>query len=106
MITLEKNIGYTTAIGQVTRESGSIIGNSLKSIYSRITSIGPAIDAMADIGIGIKTQSGEMRDVSDILDDLGAKWKDLSAEQQQNLGLQIAGLQMKTAHSSRNIRCA
>lgn len=65
--------------------------NSLKSIYSRITSIGPAIDAMADIGIGIKTQSGEMRDVSDILDDLGSKWGTLSAEQQQNLGLQIAG---------------
>ena len=65
--------------------------NSLKSIYSRITSIKPAIDALADIGINIKDSGGEMRDVSDIIDDLGAKWKDLSTEQQQNLGLQIAG---------------
>lgn len=65
--------------------------NSLKSIYSRITSIQPAIDAMADIGINIKDSAGEMRGVGDILDDLGAKWNTLSAEQQQNLGLQIAG---------------
>lgn len=80
--------------------------NSLKSIYSRITSIEPAIDAMADIGINIKDSAGEMRDVSDILDDLGGKWSSLSAEQQQNLGLQIAGLQLKTAHLSRNVKCA
>lgn len=90
-VSLEKSIGYTTAIGEVTRESGSIIGNSLKSIYSRITSIQPAIDAMAEIGIATKESSGEMRDVSSILDDLGGKWQSLSAEQQQNLGLQIAG---------------
>lgn len=80
--------------------------NSLKSIYSRITSIQPAIDAMAEIGINVKDSSGEMRDLDGILDDLGGKWNTLSAEQQQNLGLQIAGLQMKTAHPSRNIRCA
>lgn len=91
MVSLEETIGYTTAIGQITRESGSVIGNSLKSIYSRITSIQPAIDAMADIGINIKDSAGEMRGVGDILDDLGAKWNTLSAEQQQNLGLQIAG---------------
>ena len=53
--------------------------NSLKSIYSRITSIQPAIDAMAEIGINIKDSAGEMRDVSDIMDDLGAKWGTLSA---------------------------
>ena len=49
---------------------------------------------MEDIGITIKeTKNGieDMRDVSDILDDLGAKWGTLSNEQKQNLGLQIAG---------------
>lgn len=90
-VSLERTIGYTTAIGQVTRESGSIIGNSLKSIYSRITSISGAVDGLADIGIGIKDSAGEMRKVDDILDDLGGQWNGLNAEQQQNLGLQIAG---------------
>lgn len=65
--------------------------NSLKSIYSRITSIQPAIDELANIGINVRDSAGEMRRVEDILDDLGAKWNTLSAEQQQNLGIQIAG---------------
>lgn len=90
-VSLEKSIGYTAAIGEVTRESGSIIGNSLKSIYSRITSIPKAIEAMSDIGISIKDSAGDMRSVEGILDDLAGKWDTLSNEQQQNLGLQIAG---------------
>ncbi|MFS0643663.1 transglycosylase SLT domain-containing protein [Siminovitchia sp. 179-K 8D1 HS] len=65
--------------------------NSLKSIYSRITSIDGAIDALDAIGISVKESSGEMRNVEDILDELGGKWSSLTAEQQQNLGLQIAG---------------
>lgn len=69
----------------------SVIGNSLKSIYSRITSIQPAIDALAEIGVNVKDSSGEMIRVEDILTSLSGKWKNLSAEQQQNLGLQIAG---------------
>ncbi|MGD6876763.1 phage tail tape measure protein [Bacillus infantis] len=82
---------FATAIGQVTRESGSVIGNSLKSIYSRITSIQPAIDSLAAIGVNIRTSSGEMRRVEDILQSLSTRWSDLSSEQRQNLGLQIAG---------------
>lgn len=91
MSTLERTIGYTSAIGEVTRESGSVIGNSLKSIMSRITSIPGAIDALDEIGISVKDSAGEMREFDDIIDDLGAQWEGLSKEQQQNLGLQIAG---------------
>ncbi|MGG0667645.1 phage tail tape measure protein [Lederbergia citrisecunda] len=89
--TLERLIGYTTAIAEITRESGSVIGNSLKSVFSRITSVSGAIDALDGIGISIYTQAGEMRKVDDILDDLGAQWNSLNAEQQQNIGLQVAG---------------
>lgn len=89
--TLERLIGYTTAIGEITRESGSVIGNSLKSIFSRITSVDGAITALDGIGISVKNQAGEMRKVDDILDDLGAQWSSLNAEQQQNIGLQVAG---------------
>jgi len=90
-VEMERNIGFTTAIGQVTRESGSVIGNSLKSIYSRINSISGAVDELDAIGISVKDMGGDMRDVQDVLDDLGAQWKHLSSEQQQNLGIQIAG---------------
>ncbi len=65
--------------------------NSLKSIYSRITSIDGAVDLLDSIGISVKESSGEMRKVEDIIQDLSLQWNDLSAEMQQNLGLQIAG---------------
>lgn len=90
-VSLENLIGYTTAIGQVTRESGNVIGNSLKSITSRITSVDGAIEAMEAIGVSTREASGEMRSVDDILADLASKWDGLSTAQQQNLGLQIAG---------------
>lgn len=90
-VSLERLLGYTTSIAEISRESGSVIGNSLKSIFSRITSVDGAIDALNGIGISIHNASGEIRKVDNILDDLGAQWKDLNVEQQQNLGLQIAG---------------
>lgn len=65
--------------------------NSLKSIYSRITSIQPAVDLLEELGIYTKDAAGEMRRVENVLGELATQWKDLSAEQQQNLGLQIAG---------------
>lgn len=81
----------TTAIGEITRESGSVIGNSLKSIFSRITSLPAAVDSLKEVGVEVRNSSGELKRVEDILDDLGSKWKDLSAEQQQNIGISAAG---------------
>src|SRR5699024_12169589 len=89
--TLERTIGYTTAIGEVTRESGKVIGNSLKSVMSRISSVPEAVESLEGIGVAVKDSAGEMREFDDIIDDLGAQWGDLSKEQQQNLGVSIAG---------------
>ncbi len=85
-VSMDELLGYISAIGITTRESGNIIGNSLKTIFSRITTMQPAIDGLASVGIAVKDAGGEMRDVSDILGDLGGKWSTLNKEQQQNLG--------------------
>ncbi|GLO66125.1 hypothetical protein MACH08_19090 [Oceanobacillus kimchii] len=90
-VELDDLIGHISAIGITTRESGRIIGNSLKSIYSRITTVGAASESLAAVGINIKDSSGDMRDVNDILSDLAGKWSSLSAEQQQNIGVTVAG---------------
>lgn len=58
---------------------------------SRITSVPGAVKALDEIGISIKDSAGEMREFDDIIDDLGAQWQDLSAEQQQNIGINVAG---------------
>lgn len=93
-VSMEEVAGQTTAIGAVTQESGSIIGNALKTIYSRITTMKPATDALDSVGVSIRRMGKdgmEMKSVNDILGDLAGKWSSLSAEQQQNIGVTIAG---------------
>lgn len=90
-VTMEENVGHITAIGAVTMESGNIIGNSLKTIYSRITTMEASKDVLEGVGIALTDMNGDSRDVADIIDDLGNKWFTLSKSQQQNIAVTVAG---------------
>ncbi|ADM73688.1 tail length tape measure protein [Lactococcus phage 949] len=93
-VSMEEVAGATTAIGAVTQESGAIIGNSLKTIYSRITTMQPSIDILDSVGVSVRKigENGvEMKPVNDILGELAGKWSGLTEEQQQNIGVTIAG---------------
>lgn len=46
---------------------------------------------LKDVGIAMRGINGEVRDVSDILDELAGKWNSLTAEQQQNTAVNLAG---------------
>lgn len=89
---LDQLVGYTTAIGSSTRESGSIVGNSLKTIFSRIGTLSKAQDALSAVGVSVRDQSGEMKDVSVVIDELGQKWQGLTKEQQTNTLVNVAGV--------------
>jgi TP901 family phage tail tape measure protein len=89
-ITLDELVGNVTAIGVATRESGEVIGNSLKTIYSRLTSSDSA-SALAAVGVNVKKANGENETASKILTELGEKWHKLTATQQQHLGVVVAG---------------
>lgn len=90
-VTMEENIGHITAIGAVTMESGNIIGNSLKTIYSRITTIQDAKDILESVGVAVYDMNGQILPTNDIIQDLASKWRDLSDEQRQNIGVTVAG---------------
>lgn len=94
-VSLEENVGHITAIGAVTMESGNIIGNSLKTIYSRITTMGGVRTVLEQVGVSLYTigKNGEekVKPVNDILEDLGSKWSGLSDSQRQNIAVQVAG---------------
>ena len=64
---MEESLGHITAISSVTMESGKLIGNSLKTIYSRITTLKDAQDAIEGVGVGIRDQAGDIRDTQDRL---------------------------------------
>jgi TP901 family phage tail tape measure protein len=90
-VTIDEMIGHITAIGVQTRESGAIVGNSLKTIYSRLTTMQPSIDALASIGINVKDANGEMKTATQVISELQSKWNGLNAETQQSLAVTLAG---------------
>ncbi|MET3505629.1 phage tail tape measure protein [Halalkalibacter oceani] len=65
--------------------------NSLKTIFSRITTMDGSIDALNSVGIAVHNMEGDVRPVANILDELGSKWSSLNSQQQQSIALQIAG---------------
>lgn len=90
-VDLDELLGYVTAIGVATRESGNIIGNSLKTIFSRMTTNGDAIKALREIGISVTESSGEMKSASAIISEIAGKWNDLSDAERQNTAVKVAG---------------
>lgn len=86
-----------------TRESADVVGNAMKTLFARIQglNLGETLDdgttlnkyskALAAVGIDIKTQSGDLKDMDDILDELGEKWGTISRDQQTALAQTVAG---------------
>lgn len=93
--------GYITAIAEATGESGSEIGNALRSMMSRIYKIGAEgmesagkpEKQLEDIGVSVRDAEGNFRNFNDILDDLNEKWDNLSSTQRIATAQQVAGTQ-------------
>jgi TP901 family phage tail tape measure protein len=91
-VTLEENIGNITSIGAVTMESGAIIGNSLKSLYARISELGESKKVFANLGLSMKNVDGTVKSSQELLTSLAGKWKDLTEEERRNASVKIAGM--------------
>ncbi|MGX1987565.1 phage tail tape measure protein [Bacillus subtilis] len=91
-VELNDLIGYTTAIASTTRESGNIVGNSLKTIFARIGNNQSSIKALEQIGISVKTAGGEAKSASELIGEVANKWDTLSDAQKQNTSIGVAGI--------------
>ena len=83
--------GYVTAINAITRKSGNVIGNSLKTMFARLPRK-ETIDAFASVGIAVMKNGTEFRDLDDILDDLYKKWGSMNDVQKANLSTILSGI--------------
>ena len=91
-------------ITATTRQSEDVVGTALKTIFARIqglnlgetlddgTTLNKYSEALMQVGISIKDQNGELKDMDDILNEMGAKWQTLSKDQQIALAQTVAGV--------------
>lgn len=85
----------TSALATVTattRQSADVVGTAFKTLFARIqdlelgktledgTTLGKYSQALDAVGVSIKTADGGLREMDDILDDLGEKWNSFDAE--------------------------
>lgn len=92
-----------TVVAQ-TRQSADTVGTAFKTLFARIeglklgetledgTTFNQYSEALAKIGVNIKDTNGELRNMDDILDDMGVKWKDLSRDEQVAVAQKVAGV--------------
>ena len=96
----------TSALATVTattRQSEEVVGTAFKTIFARIqglnlgetlddgTSLNKYSEALAKVGISIYDQTGELKEMDAILDEMGNKWAQLSKDQQVALAQTVAG---------------
>lgn len=90
-------------IVSVTRQAPESVGNALRTMYARIAdlkmgdtledgvSLGKVSKQLSDIGIQVLDETGNLRNLGDVLEELQGKWGDLSNAQQVALGTTLAG---------------
>lgn len=91
-----------------TRESANTVGNSLKTLFARIqgltlgetledgTDLNKYSKALDKVGISIKDQQGELKDMNTILDEMMNKWDSLSRAEQVALAQTVGGVRQYT----------
>lgn len=103
---------YATAalatVTATTRQSADIVGTAFKTLFARLeqlklgetlddgTTLGQYSQALEKVGVLIKDDAGNLKDMDDILDELAAKWQTLAKDQQVALAQQVAGVRQYT----------
>lgn len=107
-VSLNKLLGYEAAVGEASQESMSVIGNSFKTIFSRMADIKAdklelidedgTVETISDVetvlknvGIELRSSTNEFRGFDDVLDDTAKKWKNLSSVQRAAVSKAFAG---------------
>ncbi len=95
-------------ITATTRQSEDVVGTSLKTIFARIqglklgetledgTTLNQYSQALEKVGINIKDSNGELKDMDNIIEEMGNKWQSIDKDQQVALAQQVAGVRQYT----------
>ena len=88
-------------IVSVTRQAPESVGTALKTIYSRMGDIKAGLDdettlgnytaKMAELGVNVLDANGNLRDMGEVIEEIGGKWNTMSREQQVALSRTMGG---------------
>lgn len=95
-------------VTSTTRESADTVGTAFKTLFARIqdlelgktlddgTTMGQYSEALAKVGVEIKTANGEIKDMDTLLTEMAAKWNTLNKDSQIALAQNVAGVRQYT----------
>lgn len=107
-LSMDKFYAILATVEEVTREAPENIGTSLKTIMARMqqikegnnteddTDVNDVETALRSIGISLRNTNGQLKDLEQVLDELGPKWNGLDRNTQAYLGTIIAGTRQQS----------
>ena len=103
-ISFDKLLAMIGTVSSVTRKSASTIGESFKTIFSRMSNVaaGKDIDdegeslndvetSLNKMGIALRSSQNEWRNFEDVIDEVAGKWDSFTSTQQAQIATAIAG---------------
>jgi TP901 family phage tail tape measure protein len=90
-VQLDELIGLVTSAQQTTARGGAVIGNSFKTIFTRLQR-GKVVDLLGSLGIETTNATGELRSTIDLLKDLGKVYDTLGSQQQASVAEAVGGV--------------
>lgn len=107
-VSMEQVSSIISTVSSVTRESAESIGTSYKTIFARIgdlklgktlddeVTLGSISSKLQAIGVSILDANGNMREMGDIITDLGNRWQTMNQAQKTAVAQVVAGKRQYT----------
>ncbi len=90
---MEELVAIVSVLQERTQRGGDVIGTALKTLASRLSSsASEASQALKSIGVATVDSQGKLRNIFDILRETSSAFKNLSEEEQANIGVKAAGI--------------
>ena len=90
-VSLNELIAIVTSAQQTTARGGAVIGNSFKTIFTRLER-GKVQDILGSLGIGTTDSSGQVKSTIQLLQDLGKVYDALGSQQKAYVAEQVGGV--------------
>ena len=89
-VQFEELVGIVSALQEKTARGGSVIGNSLKTIFTRITTL-DKLKTLANLGVQVEDLQGEVLSANKIIENLAGVFGKLSRAEKVNLADKLVG---------------